>query len=395
MKWFVLWHGKTLHGLQFVDPLRASWPTTYFSEESGVGLALRALPGGSRHIGVVGLGAGTLAAYAHPGDDFHFYEINPEVLSLATSGFTYLTNCQGKAEVTMGDARLSLEREPSQDFDLLALDAFNSDAPPVHLLTREAFTIYERHLKTNGIIAVNISNRSIDLEPVIISLARHFNYQVTIVDDAGIPADKWWIGPSVWMLLSHSEEIINSPALHLAARPLQTNPASLPLWTDDFNSLFQLLRSKRIPQTLSGSSEAQIKIAYRLWQQGDFAGAIVGSRRNLKTQPDSPTLLNNLAWLLATCPDASLRNGPEAMRFAGKACQLTHYNETLLVNTLAAAYAEAGRFDDAIWMAQKACALAEKSGEPELLKKNQELLGLYRAHQPYHEVTEKLVPAAP
>jgi hypothetical protein len=195
MKWFVLWHGKTLHGLQFVDPLRASWPTTYFSEESGVGLALRALPGGSRHIGVVGLGAGTLAAYAHPGDDFHFYEINPEVLSLATSGFTYLTNCQGKAEVTMGDARLSLEREPPQDFDLLALDAFNSDAPPVHLLTREAFTIYERHLKTNGIIAVNISNRSIDLEPVIISLARHFNYQVTIVDDAGIPADKWWIGP--------------------------------------------------------------------------------------------------------------------------------------------------------------------------------------------------------
>jgi len=396
LRWLTLVHGKTVHGLQFVNPLRVSWPTTYFSEESGVGLAMRELPGGSRRIGVVGLGTGTLATYARTGDYVHFYEINPEVLRLANAGFKYLTNCQGKVEVTIGDARLSLEKEPAQDFDLLVLDAFNSDAIPMHLLTQEAFTVYQRHLKPKGILAAHISNRSLNLEPVIINLARHFNYKVTIIDDARIPNDKWWISPSLWMLLSHSEEIVNSPAIRLAARPLQTNLVSIPLWTDDFASLFQILHSERTPQSLSKFSEAQTKIASSLWEQGDFAGAIARNRLALKMQPDSPAqLLNNLACLLAICPDASLRNGPEAVQLAEKACQLTHYTDKVFVGTLAAAYAESGRFDDAIWMAQKACVLASGSGEQDLLKRNQELLVLYRAHQPYHEATEKLVPAAP
>ena len=388
LRYLQLKHGRTVHGLQFAEPSRASWPTTYFSEESGVGLALRAMSAGHRRIGVVGLGVGTLATYAQRGDDVHFYEINPEVLRLATSEFTYLTNCQGKVEVTLGDARLSLEREPSQDFDLLVLDAFNSDAPPVHLLTQEAFTVYQRHLKPKGIIAVDISNLSLDLEPVVINLARHFNYKVTIIDDVGIP-NKWWIYSSVWMLLSSGEEIINSPAIRLAARPLQTNPAGIPLWTDDFASLFQILRSGRIPRPLSKSSEAQTKIANSLWEDGDFAGAIARNHLALKTQPDSATLLNNLACMLATCPDASLRNGPEAVQLGEKACRLTYYQADTLVSTLAAAYAEAGRFDDAIWMAQKACALASKSDVPkDWLERNQELLALYLKHQPYHQTAK-------
>ena len=387
-----LMHGRTMHGLQFVDPERAAWPTTYYAEDSGVGLALRALPAGQRRIGLVGLGVGTLAAYAQAGDYVHIYEINPEVRRLAASRFTYLSNCPAQMETTLGDARLSLEREPPQDFNLLALDAFNSDAIPVHLLTREAFLIYERHLKTNGILAVHVSNKSMNLEPVVANLARHFNYQLATVDYAP-PADKPWIQRSVWMLLSRSGEIINSPAIREAARPAQTD-SSVPLWTDDFASLFQIFNTEARPEIEPVFASEQTQIAYNLCQQGDFAAAIASGRLALKSHPKIPALLNNLAWLLATCPDASLRNGPEAVKYAERACELTHYWETLLIGTLAAAYAEAGRFDDAILMAQKACAMASKSGEQDLLEKNQKLLELYRARQPYHEAAEKAVPAA-
>jgi tetratricopeptide (TPR) repeat protein len=392
-RYLELAHGRTLHGLQFVDPPRAAWPTLYYSEHSGVGLAMRALPTGPRRIGLIGLGTGTLATYAQAGDYVHIYEINPEVERLATSWFTYLTNCPGKVEVTLGDARLSLEREPPQDFDLLVLDAFNSDAIPVHLLTREAFAIYERHLKTNGIMAVHVSNLSVNLEPVVVNLARHFNYEVATID-YNAPRDKPWILRSVWMLLSRSQEIINSPALRRAARPPQTNSISVPLWTDDFASLFQVLRSEASPID-PAFSEAQIKIAQNLCQQGDFAGAVASYRLALQTHPDLPDLLNNLGWLLATCPDAHIRDGAQAVKHAGRACELTHYGVTPMVGTLAAAYAEAGRFDDAISMAEKACMMASESGDQDLLKRNQELLALYLKHQPYHEPLEKLVPAAP
>ncbi len=388
MQWVELWHGQTVHGLQFADPSRVSWPTTYYSEESGIGLALRAMSAGHRRIGLIGLGVGTLATYAQPGDDVHFYEINPEVLRLATSEFTYLTNCQGKVEVTLGDARLSLEREPPQDLDLLVLDAFNSDAIPVHLLTQEAFTVYQRHLNPKGILAVHISNHSLDLEPVVINLASHFNYKVTIIDDLEI-TNKWWIYSSQWMLLSHSEEIINSPTIHLATKPLQTNPASIPLWTDDFTSLFQVLHHEVMPQTPTKFSETQAQIACDLWGKGNFAGAIARNRLTLKSQPNSPILLDDLAAMCAICSDASLRNGPEAVQLAEKACQLTHYAQPLFVQTLAAAYAETGRFDDAIWMAQKAGKLGSQSGmSKSWLEWNQELLALYLKHQPYHQMIE-------
>jgi tetratricopeptide (TPR) repeat protein len=149
-----------------------------------------------------------------------------------------------------------------------------------------------------------------------------------------------------------------------------------------------------------------------LWQQRDFAGAIARFRFALRSLPRSPILLNNLAFMLAICPDASLRNNPEAIQLAERACKLTHYKQAVMIDTLAAAYSEAGRFDDAILMAEKACALATESDEQDLVKKNQELLVLYRAHKPYHEImnpgqaepsavnpasgdTEKLVPAAP
>jgi tetratricopeptide (TPR) repeat protein len=380
-------HGRTMHGQQFTDPVRALWPTAYFSENSGIGLAMQALPAGNRRIGVIGLGAATLAAYPRAGDYLRFYEINPEVERIATSRFTYLTNCQGKVEVILGDARLSLEREPPQNFDLFVIDAFNSDAIPVHLLTREAFDIYERHLKTNGVIAVHISNKRVNLEPVLANLARHFGYRMITIEHVP-PRDKPWLMASSWVLLSRNDAIINSPAIHLAGRPLLTDPTPIPLWTDDFASLFQILHFVPTPQKDPEFTDAECRAAHTLYQQGDIAGTIARFRSALKTLPRSPILLSNLAFLLATCSDASLRDLPEATRLAEEACRLTHYDTSTFVSTLAVIYSEAGRFDEAIWMAEKASALATQSGEQALLQKNQELLELYRAHRPYHELTK-------
>ncbi len=377
-------HGSTLHGQQFADPFRAAWPTTYYSEKSGVGLALQALPAGSRRIGVVGLGAGTLAAYARAGDYFRFYEINPAVVRLAGARFTFIANARGTVEIILGDARLALEREPPQGFDLLVLDAFNSDAIPMHLLTREAFAIYERHLSPGGIIAVHISNRSLNLEPVVLNAARQFNYQAIAIDNSATP-EQWWVMDSEWMLLSRNREILQAPAISLAARPLQTQPTSLPPWTDDFASLFPILRVQARPEINPAYGNEQSQIAIRLCQQGKIKEAIKGYRQAIRLHPRMPELLNNLAWLLATGPNPDCRNGPQAVQFAERACQLTRYRAITIIGTLAAAYAEAGRFDEAMATAQRACTLAARNGETDLLQKNQQLLERYRRLEPARE----------
>ena len=237
---FVLRHGRITHGLQFVDAERAGWPTAYYNEESGVGLAFGALPQGGRRIGLIGLGAGTLTAYSRPGDYWRAYEINPEVKRLATERFHYLQTCAGKLDVALGDARLSLEREQPQQFDLLVLDAFSSDAIPVHLLTREAFELYQRHVKTNGVIAVHISNHYLDLEPVVANLAREFNYRLVLVDFDD-DDDAWWLYPSTWALLTRDEKLFADPDIKELGRPPETGK-SVPLWTDDFVSVFRILK---------------------------------------------------------------------------------------------------------------------------------------------------------
>ena len=140
-----------------------------------------------------------------------------------------------------GDARLSLEREPAQNFDLLALDAFSSDAIPVHLLTKEAFELYGRHLKPDGIIAAHISNHYLDLEPVVANLAHRFNYKLAVIDYDELE-DDWWLYSSTWILLTRDGSILNAPAILRAATPSKTNSVSIPLWTDDFASLFQVLK---------------------------------------------------------------------------------------------------------------------------------------------------------
>ena len=248
---FALFHGQTLHGLQFVHPIGATWPTAYYTDNSGVGLAVFALPKGDRRMGLVGLGVGTLAAYARTNDYLHFYEIDPEVLRVARTRFTYLAHCKGKVECTLGDARLSLEREPSQQFDLLALDAFSSDSIPVHLLTREAFALYDRHLKTNGVIAVHISNKNLDLEPVLANVARECHYHMAVIESNTEGPHPFWKLEAGWVLLTRNQAFLDSPDIRKAIKPPEAHPSQVPLWTDDFTSLYQILYQRPVGPTMA------------------------------------------------------------------------------------------------------------------------------------------------
>ena len=241
--YLLLEHGRITHGLQFVNRDYAKWPTSYYGDGSGIALGVAALPSGPRRIGVVGLGTGTMAIFGRAGDYLRLYEINPEVLAVARSNFTYLQDCPARVDIALGDARLSLDQEPPQQFDLLALDAFSSDAIPIHLLTREAFEIYLRHVKTNGVIAVHISNRYLDLEPVARNLARHFDLKLAKIDfeEHDDEEAEWWLYASTWVLLTRNVELLNRPEIRNATGAANTNAPAIPLWTDDFASILQVL----------------------------------------------------------------------------------------------------------------------------------------------------------
>ena len=189
-------------------------------------------------MGVIGLGAGTLAAYGNASDYFRFYEINPLVVSIAKNWFSYLRDTPAKVDIAMGDARLSLAAEPSQQYDVLAVDAFSGDAIPVHLLTKEAFALYLRHLKPGGILAVHTSNTYLDLAPVVQLLADDVHYPVRLITN-GDDLRKL-IDTSDWVLVTRNEDFLRD----LDATTLEqiTVPARLRLWTDDYNNLFQILR---------------------------------------------------------------------------------------------------------------------------------------------------------
>lgn len=238
---YVMQHGTTIHGLQFTDPSRRRRPTAYYGPGSGAGLTMRFFPRKApRRIGIIGLGVGTLAAYGATGDVFRFYEINPAVKRLAETHFTYLADSPARTEVIMGDARLSLQREPPQQFDMLFLDAFTSDAIPVHLLTVEAFDIYLKHLKPDGVLAVHISTYHLDLELVILKLAEHFRLQTAWIgsDDN----EQEGILSCDWILLTNNEEFLNVEQIQHAARAPKADFHRIRLWTDDHVNLLEILR---------------------------------------------------------------------------------------------------------------------------------------------------------
>ncbi|GLH74365.1 hypothetical protein GETHLI_28670 [Geothrix limicola] len=237
--WRTLAHGTITHGGQFLDPAKADRPSTYYGPDSGVGLAIASLGEGPRKLGVVGLGAGSLAAYGRAGDRLRFYEINAMVEPFARKHFTYLGHGRAAADIVLGDARLSLEAEAPQGYDLLAIDAFSSDAIPVHLLTREAFALYFRHLNPGGILAVHVSNRYLALQPVVRAAVDAFGWQARVVDTES-DQDEGTYG-STWVLVTRDGSFFDRPAFqdNEDVKPL---PAASLVWRDDFSNLFRALK---------------------------------------------------------------------------------------------------------------------------------------------------------
>jgi spermidine synthase len=243
-KSYLLSHGGITHGLQFTHQDYLAWPTSYYGATSGVGRALDSLPV-PRHVGLVGLGAGSLAVYGQPGDRFRFYEIDPAIVDVAHRHFSYLKNSLADINIVLGDARLTLEdelrREQSQQFDLLILDAFSGDAIPVHLLTREAMALYLAHLRSGGIMAIHISNRHLDLRPVVEGLARHHGLHVVNISDT-VKKEDWWLYNTSWMLLSADAARLEVPEIRNAAEEPPDETARYVEWTDDHASLFSVLK---------------------------------------------------------------------------------------------------------------------------------------------------------
>jgi spermidine synthase len=211
---------------------------SYYAEDSGVGLALDNCCGARpRRIGVVGLGAGTLAAYGRPGDTIEFYEINPLDEDVAREVFTYLRDSKATVKIVTGDARISLAHQPPQGFDVLVVDAFSGDAIPVHLLTAEAMTLYRRHLAPGGVIAFHVSNQYLDLAPVIGRLAEANGMEAQEVHTAANDARGEM--QAAWVLVSTRREFFDAPEIERAGVPVAASGA---LWTDDYSSLLPLVR---------------------------------------------------------------------------------------------------------------------------------------------------------
>src|SRR5215472_1522541 len=237
-----LYHGTIQHGTQiFTDKLRKT-PTSYYAHDSGVGLALDGCCGERpRRVGVIGLGTGTLAAYGRPGDVFRFYDINPLVEPISRHLFTYLKESAATIAIVPGDTRVSMAHEPPQQYDVLVIDAFSSDAIPVHLITAQAVDLYRRHLQPGGIIAFHVSNHYLDLDPIVDQLARHAGMQAAfIVSDDNDDTGEY---SSDWVLVTSNREFLARPDVAEVIDPIPAR-AGLRLWTDDYSSVLPILRWK-------------------------------------------------------------------------------------------------------------------------------------------------------
>jgi spermidine synthase len=246
-------HGTTLHGAQSLLPDLMTMPQSYYAPGSGIAVAMQALPtlsGPGTKVGFVGLGAGSLACFAKPDQRWTAFEIDPVVVGIARDArlFTYLDRCAPDLDVVIGDARLAIAREAPASYDLIAIDAFSSDAIPLHLMTREAFAVYQRALKPDGFLVVHISNRHVDLEPPIAAIARDMGWEARVLDHR--PADPKLPGisfsRSIWVAMAASEarlqQLVQSGGAGASAwQRLRERPGFAP-WTDDFASIVPLLK---------------------------------------------------------------------------------------------------------------------------------------------------------
>ena len=235
-------HGVIMHGEQNLDPERRRKPTTYYLPTSGIGVAIAAAQSrGPIKVGVIGLGTGTLAAYGRKGDEFRFYDINPQVVAVARSQFTFLSDTAAKTEVALGDARLTLEREAPQGFDVLAVDAFSSDAIPVHLITKEALAVYLRHMKPGGVIAFHVSNRFLRLPPVVGRLAQELGVHAMLVSDEGKDGDDDHTTTD-WVLVARDPKTLQAKEILETSPEAPEEKPNWRTWTDDYSNLVQILK---------------------------------------------------------------------------------------------------------------------------------------------------------
>ena len=230
-------HGAILHGEQWLSEKYRRSATTYYKTSSGIGRTLVAFEGKPIRVGVIGLGAGSLAVYGDADDVYRFYDINPAVVTIANTWFTYIKDTPAKVEIVLGDARLSLEREAPQDYDVLAIDAFSGDSIPVHLITVEAVAQYLRHMKPGGIIAYHVSNRFLDLKPVLLAIAERHGLEYAYVhesaEDGGTTSD--------WVLLTRDKRFILRAEIAANIEPVAPRP-DWRVWTDDYSNLVQVIK---------------------------------------------------------------------------------------------------------------------------------------------------------
>jgi SAM-dependent methyltransferase len=233
-----LMHGVIMHGEQHLGEAKRREATTYYGVTSGIGRVVKAMQDAPMRVGVVGLGTGTMAAWSRPGDVYRFYEINPQVINVAQKEFTYLSGSPGTIETVLGDARLGMEREAPQNYDVLVIDAFSSDSIPVHLITREAMEVYLRHMKPGGVIAFHVTNRFLQLAPVVKKIADEYQLHTALISDDAEDSD---LARTDWVMVTRDKALLARPDIAKHVSVIDEIPC-LRVWTDDFNNLFQILK---------------------------------------------------------------------------------------------------------------------------------------------------------
>jgi spermidine synthase len=242
-----MYHGAIMHGGQLLGDSFRNTPADYFSPGSGYGRVFASLrdmrPKQPLSVGVIGLGAGVIAAWMEPGDSLVFYEISPRVVDIARREFSFLADTPARTEVVLGDGRLSLEREPPRQFDVLGIDAFSGDSIPMHLVTREAMAIYVRHLKPDGVIVFQATNRFVDLLPVVQRLAAEFGMEALNVADEPVAetGPEYWYSSTDQVIVSRNRRLLDWPHVAAAAEEIEPRP-DLPLFTDSHHNLLRILK---------------------------------------------------------------------------------------------------------------------------------------------------------
>ena len=236
-----LWlrNGSSYHGTQLTAPDLRAIPAAYYAPRSGVAVALGYKAGAERHIGMIGLGVGSIAAYGEAKDRMRIYEIDPDVAHIAATQFTFLRDTAADITVVLGDARRSLEAEPPQGFDVFVVDAFSSDAIPVHLITREAFDVYLRHLAPEGVLAILISSWHFDFAPMLHNMAREFELTPIVIETSTGDYEDWG---SRWVIMTRNQKFLAQPRVRHAALRQGSADNTVRIWTDDYSSPFELLK---------------------------------------------------------------------------------------------------------------------------------------------------------